>query len=281
MKRSTVRWAAFVVVIACVAAALLVWLNPGAIKTLFCNPANAVTQHLIDAGFEEGTFIVNPSITITGADAASERGSGAFSQDGAYTGEALKAFLSSTDPNAALAMGPVNAQLADRKVGWVLVYFTQSINIEGNLGVENGTVVDFGTRESGAGELIWFPVDQADCTVVDGLIIRAGCANPGTRVVPVCKEEEGCLPCPPTETCEGGKDANTGVFQTWNEDHSVNNNDGSKDPQGLQTDPKADAEAAEQDAKEDAATQEQEHQDAVDDAPVVNEEIPAGPVSLD
>jgi len=196
MKRSTVRWAAFIVVIACVAAALLVWLNPGAIKTLFCNPAEAVSQHLLDAGFKEGTFIVNPTIQLTDADEASQRGDGAFSRDGVYSGEALASFLASTDPLAAQAQVVVNERLGDRKVNWVPVYFLTAVNIEGNLGVENGAIVDFGTRESGAGELIWFPVNQADCTVVDGLIIRAGCANPGTRVVPDCIETE-CLVCPP------------------------------------------------------------------------------------
>lgn len=99
-------------------------------------------------------------------------------------------------------------------------------------------------------------------------------------------------PSPPTATpppeqpcvtdCEGGgKDANTGVTRTWQENHTVNNNDGATDPQGLQDDPAADAAAAEKAAADKAAAQKAEHDKAVSDDVVVNEEIPAGPVTLD
>jgi len=171
---------------------------PGMNLPTTCDPATAVSNHLEEAGFAEGTFVVNPTNQLTTGDAATHRGDAAFNQAGIYSNEALADYLSSNDPNAAKAQEIINERLAGRTVSWVPVYFAVAVNIEGNLGIGGEGVVSFGTTNSGAGELIWFPVDQANCQVVDGLIIRAGCANPGDRVVPVCTEN--CTPCPPGNT---------------------------------------------------------------------------------
>lgn len=176
------------------------------IKLAFCATdvvaADVVTDFVVDQGFAEGTFDVNPTNTPVESDSGAHHGNAAFLEDGAYTDETLNAYLTGTDPHSVLAQKLVNEKLGDREVDWVLVYFKTAVNIEGITGVVDNEPVNFGTRASGAGEFIWFPVDQSNCQVVDGLVIRAACGNISIRVVPppACKEE--CTTPPPP--CEYG-----------------------------------------------------------------------------
>lgn len=166
---------------------------------LFCDPASAVSQHLRDLGFKGGDFVVNPNIENIPKDAEMHtRGGGAFSDEGAYTIGQLEAYLDSSSGNAALLREEIGKSL-DGSEAAVPVYFHGEIDVLGNKGVVNGQVEDFGTRESGAGELIWFFVNEM-CEVED-VIVRAGCINPGEGVRPPCREEEGCEPECPNGLC--------------------------------------------------------------------------------
>jgi hypothetical protein len=198
LRRVRARLLAIIVVGAVLLGGIL--LLPTIVQNTVCSPASLVKAHLEDLGFAPGSFEINPTAPIRAADAASTRGPAAFNQDGVYSNEQLKAYLASTDPNAAVAQGKINEILAGRTVSWVPVYFATAIDIVGNLGIDASGVFSANTM-SGAGELIWFPVSQADCKVIDGLVLRAGCGNPATNVQPPCIREGSCTPpCPPGNT---------------------------------------------------------------------------------
>lgn len=199
LSRVRARLLAIIVVGAVLLGGIL--LLPTIVQNTVCSPASLVKAHLEDLGFAPGTFEINHTAPLSDADAGSQRGDAAFNQAGVYSNEELQAYLSSTDPNAAMAQGKINEILGDRKVSWVPVYFKTAIDIEHNLGVTSDGVMDFGTTQQGAGEKIWFPVDQSNCRVVNGLVIRAGCGNPAATVVPACIREGSCTPpCPPGNT---------------------------------------------------------------------------------
>jgi hypothetical protein len=172
-------------------------LLPTIVQNTVCSSASLVKAHLENLGFTPGTFVINPTTPITAADAASTRGTAAFNQAGVYSNDQLKQYLSSNDPNALVAQQKIDEILAGRTVSWVPVYFSTQIDIVGNLGIDSSGVFSANTR-SGAGELIWFPVSQGDCKVIDGLVIIAHCGNPAASVQPPCITEGSCTPkCPP------------------------------------------------------------------------------------
>lgn len=175
------------------------WTGPLGQPNPFCDNTSVVTAQVKASGFEDGDFVVNPDLsTIPETAEAYQRGGGAFNTNGVYTQEQVESYI---DADATLK-AVIDERLDGRtNVVWIPVYFTVKIDIGDNLGVENGQVINFGTRHSDVGELVWFAVDQTNCQVVQNLIIRAGCANPGSWVAPPCTEVD-CTP--PPNPCPNG-----------------------------------------------------------------------------
>jgi hypothetical protein len=176
------------------------WTGPLGQPNPFCDNTSVVKAQVKAAGFGDDDFVVNPDLsTIPETAEAYQRGGGAFNTNGVYTQEQVENYI-----NADAALKAVIDERLDGRtnVVWVPVYFTVKIDIGNNLGVEDGKVINFGTRHSDVGELVWFAVDQTNCQVVQNLIIRAGCANPGSWVAPPC--EGDCTP--PPNPCPYGTD---------------------------------------------------------------------------
>lgn len=159
-------------------------------------PTECVVQYLTSDAQQwvEGEHFTT-DLTVSDGDAIFTAGSDAFHTDGpVFSSEQLEQYLADDDARAQLASQEVQNRLAGKDVQWVGIKFLVPIQIEGNLGTNGSEIINYGTTSSEVGDVIFFPVDE-NCQVVEGVIIRAGCGNPATRIIPPC--EGGCKPvCP-------------------------------------------------------------------------------------
>ena len=164
-----------------------------------CDSAAVVSAWLIEKGFDENSFKISLKgfKTQQGSESRSA-GSDAFMSTPVLTLEELNKLLdarSGNPGNAGKAAKIINDRLDGRKATPVAVMFLEPVNIEGNLGVNSDSVVNLGTRKSAKYDVVWVFVDQANCQVIDNLVVRAGCGNPGEDVVP--PQPPGPTPPPP------------------------------------------------------------------------------------
>jgi hypothetical protein len=188
--------------VAALVLAFLFWPKAGLFTSPEARAASAtdcVVEHLTTQGWVQGTDFTT-DLTVQDGDEIFSSGASAFSANPIFSTAELSEFLKSGDARAELATQVVQSAVGDKDVQWVGIKYLVPIQIEGNLGTDGATVVDFGTRNSGAGEIIFYPVDMANCQVIEGIIIRAGCGNPGKGVVPPCREN-----CEPPE-CPAGNE---------------------------------------------------------------------------
>lgn len=156
-----------------------------------CDPAVVVSTWLTEKGFAENSF----KISLTGfqtrkGSESQSAGSDAFASNPVLSLEQLNQLLSAKTGSAGKAAKIIKKRLDGRTVTPVAVMFLAPVNIEGNLGINGGNVVNLGTRKSAKHDVVWLFVDQANCQVIDNLVVRAGCGNPGGTVVPPVKPEK-------------------------------------------------------------------------------------------
>lgn len=192
--------------------------NESNLRPTACTTANAVKAVqtlLIKKGFDKNSFAVsatgfNPP---KGAEAW-KAGGDAFASNPVLTLKQLNQLLKAKSGGDALAAAIINERLAGRKATPVAVMFVGTVHIEGNLGVYGGQTKNLGTRKSAAGDIVWVWVDQANCKVIPGLVVRAGCGNPGSDVNPTPGPRPGPTPGPtppgptPNPTCPPGQTRN-------------------------------------------------------------------------
>ncbi|GEM_PF-5031370 len=173
--------------------ALIHWL-PGLLKSDEDRRVDAqqcVSAYLIDQGFLAGEFTTD--LSVADGDEVFESGDGQYRDEPVLSSEELESWLASDDARAQLAAARVNEAITGIvDLGWVGVKFLTPVTFVGNTGVVNGQVESFGNRASDPGEIFFYPVNLVTCQVIEGIVIRAGCANPGERVEPPCRETE-CL----------------------------------------------------------------------------------------
>ena len=199
--RKVLTVAAVMLLIAGVIVAFLYWLFPGLFKSDEDRRADAqqcVSAHLLEEGFlvEEFTF----DLTVNEGDEVLESGPGQYRDQPVLSSQELESWLASDDARAQLAAARVNEAITGIvDLGWVGVKFLTPVTFVGNTGVVNGEVESFDNRASEAGEIFFYPVNLATCEVIEGIVIRAGCANPGERVEPPCRETECLTPKDPED----------------------------------------------------------------------------------
>lgn len=180
---------------------------------------DAVMAYMKTQGFEDGDFVIGEDNIDTSMPEFTETGTLGFGVDGQIVDsrKALQAVFDSSDENL---QAVTNAQTAkfpelDKEVildaeNWEIVQSKVPVQVQGNTGFSNGTVVDMGLRNSAAGDAGWLFIDTELCTVPTAShtaagepsssttpdkekpvgFIRVGCINPG----------DGFLPPPPPPT---------------------------------------------------------------------------------
>lgn len=177
---------------------------------------DAVMAYMQAQGFEDGDFVIGEDNIDTSMPEFSETGSLGFGVDGQIVDsrEALQAVFDSNEPRqrAVAETQTMKFSELDEEVildaeNWEIVQSTVPVQIQGNTGFSNGTVVDMGLRNSAAGDAGWLFIDTELCTVPTAShtaagelvssttpdkekpvgFIRVGCINPG----------DGFLPPPP------------------------------------------------------------------------------------
>lgn len=161
-----------------------------------CDPTVAVATWLYEKGFTPDSY----ELSLTGFDPekgteAWEAGSDAFASQPILNLDQLNTLLQAKHGREGRAAHIIANRLEGREVTPVAIMFNSRVNIEGNLGVNSGQVVNLGTRKSHKGDIVWVFVDQTNCQVVGGLVVRGGCGNPGKNVVP--PQPPGPPPPPP------------------------------------------------------------------------------------
>lgn len=199
--------------------ALRAWNSPTPTPTpTVCTTANAVKTveaFLAKKGFPKNSFAVSPKgFNPPKGSEAWKAGSDAFSSNPVLTLKQLNQLMKAKTGSDALAAAIINERLAGRKAIPVAVMFVGTVHIEGNLGVYGGQAKNLGTRQSAAGDVVWVWVDQSNCQIVSGLVVRAGCGNPGKDVNPPPGPKPSPSPSPtppgPTPTpCPSGQTPNT------------------------------------------------------------------------
>jgi len=161
-----------------------------------CDSYAAVATWLNDKGFTPDSY----ELSLTGFDPekgteAWEAGSDAFASQPILNLDQLNTLLQAKHGREGRAAHIIANRLEGREVTPVAIMFNSRVNIEGNLGVNSGQVVNLGTRKSHKGDVVWVFVDQTTCQVVGGVVVRGGCGNPGKNVVP--PQPPGPPPPPP------------------------------------------------------------------------------------
>lgn len=184
-KRSIAKILVFVLLAIGVPAGIWFFDSPKKVdKSVNCQTIKTMSAYLKQQGFDEKSFeFISDKSNYDQSDEVNSNGRAAFVADPVLTTQQLSSLLSSTDGRASHASSIVKKRLNGREVTWIGVKFLVPIEIEGNLGLDKGKVVNFGTRKSAKGDVVWFPIDSK-CEIVKDLVIRAGCGNPGKSVQP-------------------------------------------------------------------------------------------------
>lgn len=150
-----------------------------------CKPRQVVAVWLVAKGFEKNSFDTSKNGFNTRPGSEShEAGSGAFSSQPILTVEQLNELLNSSRGNTGKASKVIMNKLDGRQATPVAVKFHDKVDIKGNLGIRDNNIINTGTRNSSPGDVVWIFVDNANCTVIENLVVRAGCGNPGKTVSP-------------------------------------------------------------------------------------------------
>lgn len=188
------------------------------------DPVKVVSAWLIDKGFDADSFKVslkgfNPP---KGSEAYNNGSHGNFADNPVLNIKQLNRLLRAKTGSDGIAAAIIADRVNGRNAIPVAVMFTGKVNIEGNLGVSGGKATDLGTRRSAAGDVVWVFVDQSNCDIIAGIVVRAGCGNPGKDVHPPDPgPKPGPTPTPtptpsptptptpkPTPTCPPGQNVN-------------------------------------------------------------------------
>ena len=153
-----------------------------------CDKAAAVSTALLGRGFtpDQFTFTVDWD-----KPEANTRGNAAFTSQTPRTADELVAFIGGGSPEAEAALALVTASGISREQaldteGWIAAQLLVKSELPGNTGFRDGTSYDAGTRQSKAGEVLWYFVDTRSCQNGEPappvIPVRAGCGNPQTEL---------------------------------------------------------------------------------------------------
>ena len=153
-----------------------------------CDKATAVSTALLGRGFtpDQFTFTVDWD-----APEANTRGNASFTSQTPRTADELVAFIGGGSPEAEAALALVTASGISREQaldteGWIAAQLLVKSELPGNTGFRDGSSYDAGTRQSAAGEVLWYFVDTRSCQNGEPappvIPVRAGCGNPQTEL---------------------------------------------------------------------------------------------------
>ena len=172
-----------------------------------CDKAAVVTAALVSRGFtpDQFTFTVDWATTE-----ANSRGSAAFTSQTPRSAQELVAFIGGGSPEGEASLAVVTASGVSREQalqpdGWIAAQLLVKSELPGNTGFRDGTSYDAGTRQSSAGEVLWYFVNTSACQKGEPsppvIPVRAGCGNPQTELPrPVAPPPTTVVTVPPPTT---------------------------------------------------------------------------------
>lgn len=189
----------------------------------------------------------------------STTGDGAFNKKGVRTPAQMIKYLKSGSKSAKALMGSVlEATGATRDEvldsgNWIAVQSKISFHYPGNTSFNgNGTSIA-GSRKGEKGDIFLIFVSPSTGRAC---AVRGACANPQIM-----------MPTPKDPSKDVGVNPRVAPWkQDGGDKHTISNGDGSKIPNGLQTHPKQDAQAAIDKANADNAKTTEDHEEAVEEA---------------
>jgi len=153
-----------------------------------CDKAATVSTALVSRGFTPDQFTFTVDWTTP---EPNSRGSAAFTTQTPRSAQELVAFIGNGSPEAEAALALVTASGISREQalqpdGWIAAQLLVNSELPGNTGFRDGKSFDAGTRESSAGEVLWYFVDTRACQNGEAappvIPVRAGCGNPQTEL---------------------------------------------------------------------------------------------------
>lgn len=166
-----------------------------------CDQVSSINTALAGRGFVPSQYRVG--LVDWSASEANSRGQGSFKTQTPQTASEVVSWLSDGTAPSRAAFESVSTQSgADQNAilnsaNWIPVQFTVPIQLPGNTGYRNGSVVAAGTRHSSAGDVVWFFVSKKDCSAPP-VVVRAGCGNPQNELP---KPVPGPNPTTTTRVC--------------------------------------------------------------------------------
>lgn len=174
--------------------------SPVAVAAPGCDQVSSIQATLAGRGFNPDQYRNGLMVNWTATE-ANTRGQTAFTSQTPRSAEELVGWLgngsaeSGAALNSVLAQSGVTREVALDKANWLPVQFTVPFQLPGNTGYRNGSVYSAGTRQSAAGDIVWFFTQKTNCGSVPPVVIRAGCGNPQTELP---KPMPSPTPRPPT-----------------------------------------------------------------------------------
>ena len=171
-----------------------------------CDKAAVVTAALVSRGFtaDQFTFEVNWD-----APEANTRGSAAFTSQTPRSAQELVTFIGGSSPESEASLALVTASGVSREQalqpdGWIAAQLLVNSELPGNTGFRDGQTFEAGTRQSSAGEVLWYFVDIRACQNGEPappvIPVRAGCGNPQTELPRPTAPPTPTTPTTPTTT---------------------------------------------------------------------------------
>ena len=168
-----------------------------------CDQVASVQSALAARGFSADQYRIG--MVDWNASEANTRGQASFASQTPRSAEELVAWLgnNSAESEAALksvlAKSETTREIALDKANWLPVQFTVAFQLPGNTGYRNGDVYSAGTRQSQAGDVIWFFTTKTGCEIPTATV-RAGCGNPQSELP---KPNPGPTPTPTNPLAKG------------------------------------------------------------------------------
>jgi hypothetical protein len=190
--------------LALVVVALLLYAGKGnqpaiAVATNGCDQVGSINRSLAERGFTADQYKIG--FVDWSASEANERGNASFKSQTPRSAEEVVTWLNDGSAESRAVFESVSTQSGAGKnailkiKNWIPVQFAVPILLPGNTGYENGAVTSAGTRNSGAGDVIWFFVSTKNCDAPP-VVVRAGCGNPQTELPrPVPSPTPTTRPC--------------------------------------------------------------------------------------